>query len=395
MKKRIINGIVLFFLLAAVFQCPVQAAKAGNTDQKTTVISGEADSGDQVDETVLDGIDFTDIDNFLSETKETSSITFRQLVETIISRDGQVDKKWVFTQIWNLIASELVESKSIFAQLLIMCVAFAVLHNFANVFENSQIHTTCFYMFYMALITLLMRSYLLTHQILTEVLGSLVDFMQAVIPAFCMALMFSSAASTAAVFYQIIVAVIYLIERILLYVIVPGIHIYVVLQMLNHMTGEAMISRITGLLKKLITWGLKIMVAAITGMNIIQSLIAPALDGLKNTAITKTLNMIPGLGGSANAVTSMFLGSAVVIKNGIGVAALIILLVLCLGPLFKMGVLTVLYKVTGAVVQPISDSRVCGCISSVGEGAFLLLKVLLAAMMMFMVTIAIITAAVR
>ncbi|MCU6760972.1 Stage III sporulation protein AE precursor [uncultured Roseburia sp.] len=395
MKKKIVNGIFLVFLLTAVFQFSVRAADLSNGDTAGPVISEETDGSNQVDESMLNGIDFTDIDNFLNETKETDGITFRQLVETIISQDGQVDKKWVFTQIWNLIAKELVESKSIFAQLLIMCVAFAVLHNFANVFENSQIHTTCFYMFYMALITLLMRSYLLTHQILTEVLGSLVDFMQAVIPAFCMALMFSSAASTAAVFYQIIVAVIYLIERILLYVIVPGIHIYVVLQMLNHMTGEAMISRITGLLKKFITWGLKIMVAAITGMNIIQSLIAPALDGLKNTAITKTLNMIPGLGGSANAVTSMFLGSAVVIKNGIGVAALIILLVLCLGPLFKMGVLTFLYKVTGAVVQPISDSRVCGCISSVGEGASLLLKVLLAAMMMFMVTIAIITAAVR
>ena len=137
------------------------------------------------------------------------------------------------------------------------------------------------------------------------------------------------------------------------------------------------------------------MVAAITGMNVLQSLIAPALDGLKHTAITKTLNMLPGLGGSASAVTSMFLGSAVVIKNGIGVAALLILLILCMGPLIKMGVLTLLYKLAGAVVEPISDKRVCNCISSVGEGAGLLVKVLFSAMMMFMVTIAIVTAAVR
>ena len=54
-----------------------------------------------------------------------------------------------------------------------------------------------------------------------------------------------------------------------------------------------------------------------------------------------------------------------------------------------------LYKLTGALVQPISDKRVCGCISSVGDGAALLLQVLVTAMMMFMVTIAIVTAAVK
>ena len=137
------------------------------------------------------------------------------------------------------------------------------------------------------------------------------------------------------------------------------------------------------------------MVAAVAGINIIQNLIAPALDGLKNTAVTKALNMIPGIGGSANAVTSMFLGSAAVIKNGIGAAALIILLILCLGPVIKVAVLMLLYKLTGALVQPISDKRVCGCISSVGDGAALLLQVLVTAMMMFMVTIAIVTAAVK
>ena len=155
-----------------------------------------------------------------------------------------------------------------------------------------------------------------------------------------------------------------------------------------------MISHLTKLLRKIICWSLRIMVAAVAGINIIQNLIAPALDGLKNTAVTKALNMIPGIGGSANAVTSMFLGSAAVIKNGIGAAALIILLILCLGPVIKVAVLMLLYKLTGALVQPISDKRVCGCISSVGDGAALL-QVLVTAMMMFMVTIAIVTAAVK
>ena len=388
MKQRILTAALAFFLALCMMGLPVRA-------QDTQPRTEGQDTTELVDDSLLEEIDLTDIENFLGERDETKDISFQDLIRTLLDQEGQPDKKEVFGQIWQLAASELVESKGIFVQLLIMCAAFAILHNFANVFENSQIHTTCFFLFYMALITMLMKSYLLIHQIITSVMDSLIGFMQALLPAMCMALAFSGAMSTAAVFYQIVAAAIFLVENILIYVVIPAVHIYVVMQMLNHMTGGDMISRLTKLLRKVICWSLRIMVAAVAGINIIQSLLAPALDGLKNTAVTKALNLIPGIGGSANAVTSMFLGSAAVIKNGIGAAALIILLILCLGPVIKVTVLMLLYKLTGALVQPISDQRVCGCIGSVGDGAALLLRVLVTAMLLFMVTVAIVTAAVR
>lgn len=387
MKKWILAAV---FAVCLLLSMPGMAVSAQGTSED----AAENSTG-VLDDSLLEEIDFTDVEKFLGENEETKDFSFQDLIRSLLSQKEQLNKKEVFDRIWDLAASELVESKGIFVQLLIMCAAFAVLHNFANVFENSQIHTTCFFMFYMALITLLMKSYLLIHQIITSVMDSLTGFMQVLIPAFCMALIFTNAMSTAAVFYQIAVAVIFLVENILVYVVIPAVHIYVVMQMLNYMTGEDMISRLTKLLRKIICWSLRIMVGAVAGINIIQSLIAPALDGLKNTAITKALNMIPGIGGSANAVAGMFLGSAAVIKNGIGVAALIILLVLCMGPVIKVGILMLLYKLTGALVQPISDKRVCGCIGSVGDGAALLLQVLVTAVMMFMVTIAIVTAAVK
>lgn len=93
-------------------------------------------------------------------------------------------------------------------------------------------------MYFLILMVLLMRSYLLMDELLQQVLEQTVEVMQAVIPAFCMTMVFASAQTTAAVFYQIAVAVIWLVERLLCYVIAPGVHIYVVLQMLNCMTGE-------------------------------------------------------------------------------------------------------------------------------------------------------------
>jgi stage III sporulation protein AE len=161
------------------------------------------------------------------------------------------------------------------------------------------------------------------------------------------------------------------------------------------MTNEKLISKMTGLLKSVITWGMRMLLAGVTGMNMIENMMAPSLDNLKKMSVTKTISMIPGLGNTAEAVGNVFLGSAVVIKNGVGAAALIGVIFICVGPILKMMVFTLLYKLAGAVVQPFADKRICGCIDCVGEGASLLLRALVTGMLMFLITIAVVVTATR
>lgn len=367
-----------------------------NTTEDTYPYGKTSGADELWDTDILTEFDFSDLDAFLQKQEiSTEGTDFSTFLKELIQSGGQVDKKWFFGQIVDMSACELKENRQIFVQILLLCLAFGILHNFAGAFQNSQIHTVCFSLFYLALIMLLMKSYLIMHQLLNGVMEELSGFMQALLPSFCLALTFSSAITTAAGFYQIVITAIYLVERLVADILVPAIHVFVVLKMIDHMSGKKMISGLTKLLKKCILWVMRMIVAAVAGISLIQSLIAPALDGVKNTAITKMLNMIPGLGAAANGVAGMFLGSAVVIKNGIGTAALIFLLLICIGPVVKMLLLSLCYRLTGAVIQPITDARVCGCIESVGEGAGLLLKILVSVLMMFMVTIAIVTAAVR
>ena len=108
-----------------------------------------------------------------------------------------------------------------------------------------------------------------------------------------------------------------------------------------------------------------------------------------------TLGMIPGLGGTAEAVSDIFLGSAAVIKNGVGTAAMLVLILIALGPVMKMVIFAVFYRLAGAIVQPFADKNVCGCIDSVGEGAGMLLQTLVTGVLLFLITIAIVITAVK
>lgn len=379
-KIRIIAGILfLIFLLGA-------------GSKKTWAAQ---DTEGFLQEDLLSELPLSEIEEVLGAGEDTQGISFSDILHQILDTEQEADKKELAKEILGIAFGDLEECKTVFVQILLMTAAFAFLHNFINVFENSQVSKTGFYLYFLVLMVLLMKSYLLIQGMMNRVLGQSADFMEALLPAFCMTMVFSSQQVTAAAFYQLSLIVIYLVERILLYLIIPAIHIYVVMQMLNFMTDEKLISRITALLKFIITWGMRVLLAGVTGMNIIENMIAPSVDNLQKMSVTKTIGMIPGLGNTAEAVSNIFLGSAIVIKNGVGAAALIGLLCVCIGPFLKLFVYTLLFKAAGAIVQPFADQRVCGCIDSVGEGASLLLRALVTGMLLFMITIAVVVTAVR
>ena len=218
-------------------------------------------------------------------------------------------------------------------------------------------------------------------------------FLKLLVPTFSLSMVFSGQMTIGTAFYELTFFVIYAIEWLMNNLVVPAIQIYVIVEMMNYLTEEEMLSKLTELIKEGIEWLLKLVFTMVVGINVVQNLLTPVIDSFKSNLISRTAGMIPGLGTSINAVTEIMVGSGIVIKNGVGVAAILILLVLCAGPVIKVWVMTFLYRMVAAVMQPIADKRMLGCISGAGEGGRLLGRVTVTTVVMFLVTIAMVTAA--
>ena len=80
------------------------------------------------------------------------------------------------------------------------------------------------------------------------------------------------------------------------------------------------------------------------------------------------------------------------IKNGIGAAALVALILICLVPLVKLAVIMVVYYALAAILQPVSDERITECLSGMGNGVRLLLQAVFTVLVLFLLTIALTTA---
>ena len=395
-KRRGMKRKIRWFLLAAVLSLWGMSGMVLAAEGEALGQEKQQHKMDQEWQETMEGylneLDFTEIDKLLGQQEITEGLDYRELVERLTNGE-EIEKGWLLDQITGVIFSEVRSFRGTLTKIVLLCIVFAILHNFANVFEHPAVTEISFYMVYMILLVLLMNSFFILRDVTVTVISQMMTFLKILIPVFTTSLVFSGQITTAAGFYDMTFVLIYGMEWVMQRLIVPAIQIYVVLELMNYLTEEELLSRMTGLVKSGILWVMKVLFTVVIGINVVQNLLTPVIDTFKSSMIAKTAGLVPGLGASINAVTEIMVGSGIIIKNGIGLAAIIVLLALCAGPLIKVWVMTFLYKIVEAMIQPVADKRIIGSIGGAGEGGRLLGKGVTTTTVMFLVTIAMITAA--
>lgn len=385
--KRCI-GIFLILFLCLIQSQTYDASEIENdwSDTKKEQMQEELETE------MLEQIGIEEIDDFMEETESFSEISFTELVMSLIKGEKTYQAKDIGEWLKNALCAEFRENKALLIQVLIIGIAFGILKNFTGLFENSYISELCFVMVYCVLVILLMKSFLIMDNLAKETLKTTVEFMQTLVPVYCMSMIFSNGATTAAGFYEVTFLIISLVQWMILYVLVPLVQVMILFVFLNEVVEGERFSKMTELLEDGIRFVLKFVTGTVVGLNVVQGLIQPAADRLKGSMFVKTASAIPGIGNSVRAVSEIIVGAGTLIKNSVGVAAMIIVLGITLMPVLKMGVLAFFYKLSAAVIEPVADKRISGTLNGVCKGSVLLAKIMLTSMLLFLITIAMVAA---
>ena len=106
--------------------------------------------------------------------------------------------------------------------------------------------------------------------------------------------------------------------------------------------------------------------------------------------MTKILSALPGIGNAVESAASLVLGSVRLVKNGIGAAAMLCLVLVVLFPVLKLLVVMLLHYAVAALLEPIADTRLTAAVAGAAQAMQLLLKLVLMACVLFFLTIALI-----
>ena len=347
---------------------------------------------EKIEEAILSEFDFDEIERSLQEMFPDEKIEFGDVVTALMSGDAEEAGGVLLAFLSDMVSYEFRYNWHNLVYILLIAIAAAVFSNFSGAFRNRQISDISFYVLYMLLITLCLTSFQTAAQGLEERLDSVVEFMRVLCPSYFLAVAFASGSVTSVFFYNVILLLIYVVELVIIRFVLPVIHIYIMIRVLGNLTGEDFLSESAELMHKVAAWILKTLLACVIGVNVVQGLLAPAIDTLKRSALTRTAEALPWVGNAMGGAAEIFLGTAVLIKNGIGMAGAVIAVLICLGPIVQLALMALMYKVAAALVQPVSDKRITACISGVSEGYELLVRVIFTVGLLFLLTIAVVAA---
>ncbi|MDF2803618.1 MAG: hypothetical protein K0S61_3521 [Anaerocolumna sp.] len=356
-----------------------------------TCVSAQSDVKDStgnVAEIDYDGIQ-TVINDVLQSDKK---LSFQDYVMSLVSGEKKFSLEQIGKDLKDTVSNEIHGNLQTFTGLISIAVIAAVFTNFSYAFQSTQIAETGFYVAYLLLFSVLTASFIAAANLASDTISSILEFMKALVPAYFLSVAFASSAGTSMVFYQVALFLITFVDVLLVRVIIPLINIYLVISMANNLSKDDMLSKLTDLISTLISWSLKTLIGFVIGFNAIQGLILPVADNIKRSALTKIAGAIPGVGGVFGSVAESVIGAGVLLKNAIGVAGVIVIVTICALPIIKLAVTTLIYRVSGAAVQPISDKRMLKCITASADASLLLLQTVLTSAILFLLTITIVAA---
>lgn len=365
------NRVFFLALLLLLWPFPVKAAEA-------------VEEGDY---------DYSEIEEYLSELMGENRVHFSEIISQLLEGDFSAVLEQLGKLLSEALSGGLSSNAAALKQILLVALFGALLSHFATAFSREGIGETGFFVTYLLLVTLLLAAFQSTLSIGETIIGQLLRFMSVLLPVFFMAVVYAGGSVTALTFYQLVLLVISAVQWLFLTILMPLILVYVSLLLVNSLFHEDFLSRLADLLHTLVTWSLKTLLGLVLGLNLIQGLVLPLVDSVKSSTLRRAVGAIPWLGNGGEAVAQVLLGSGAMIKNAIGMAAVLVLVILCLIPVVKLGLVTFLYQGAAAVLQPVADERIAEAVQAVSEGTKLVLQLVLYTLILFIVTLAIICAA--
>ncbi|MGI5900218.1 MAG: stage III sporulation protein AE [Christensenellales bacterium] len=141
--------------------------------------------------------------------------------------------------------------------------------------------------------------------------------------------------------------------------------------------------------KTICTWVLTAALSIFASVITVQGLGSSAMDGVSIRAVQYAIdNYVPVVGGFFKDSYGMLVGSALILRNAVGITGLIWIILLCCMPLLSLMVSIMLFKICAALIEPLGGERMAAMLSDFSGIFSLLFAVLASVAMMCIILIA-------
>lgn len=392
MKNNILK-IVLIFVCAFVLSLSSFFITTENEvyaeDQTTTTLINDEET-----ESKLNNL-YDYINTMKSDVELMNELDPVSYIQSYIENgEGNLSVSTVISAVVSLFFKEVKTVLSLAFSIVVIGIICSLFKNLQSSFSSEGISQIAFFACYAILIILLSKTFIISLSLAKDVIVQIATFMDKVLPLLAALLIASGGLTQAATMDPIILGATILIPKIYLNVIIPLILITFVLQFANNISTEPKLSNLCGLIKKSTVWIQGFIITVFIGVLTIRGISSSTIDAvtLKTTKFTID-NFIPIVGKSLSDAISSVAGYSLIIKNAIGSIGLIVIILIIIYPIIKIVLSSLIFKLSAALLEPITDKRITSSIAAAGESLILIMSCVLCVSLMFFVLIAIMISA--
>ena len=299
----------------------------------------------------------------------------------------------LFEKLLNLLFMELQGTLKIMVFILSLSVLSSYLSALPAV-KNKEVSDVAFYACYVIIAGVCSASFLEIIKCGKEAIDTQILLARIIVPVVITTLTTSGAGISAAAFQPLLLGIIEIALTIIENVFFPGIILFASLGIISCLSEKFNTEKMLQFVGKTIKWGLSVLLTIFVGVAGLQSVASGGADGLSvKLANYAASNLIPVVGGILSETVETVMNCSVIIKNSVGITGIIIMIGAMAVPLIKIAACLILFRISAAIIQPITDGRIVKCVSGIADSVGLVFSVTLAVTVMFVIILTIMLSA--
>jgi stage III sporulation protein AE len=309
----------------------------------------------------------------------------------LLLSDKQMNTKDFLIAFARYFFHEVLYNGKLLGTIIILTVFSMILKTLQTAFESNQVSKVAYAIVFMVIIILAVDSFSIAVDSAKAAIGRMIDFMLAMMPLLLTLLGAMGNIGSVTLFHPLIIFMIHVVGTLIYTIVFPLLFFSTILSIVSSLSEKYKVNQLAGLLKKVSITLLGGMLTIFLGVISVQGATTAITDGVTiRTAKYITGNFVPIIGRTISEAADTVMSASLLMKNTVGLAGVIVLLVISAFPALKILSLAFIYHFSAAIMQPLGNSPIIESLSTIGRTLIYIFAALATVGLMFFLAVTII-----
>jgi stage III sporulation protein AE len=343
----------------------------------------------------LQGLDMEGLDSFRREIDRDfglldPQLTLKDWITKFLQGEWEFSFSYLLRQLLEGLFHELIQNAGVMGKIIVLSVLASLLVHLQNSFTGGAAkiaYMSC----YMGMAAILISSFRMALSVGQSAIDSLSGFMTAILPQMMFLIASLGNINGSLLLYPVILTTTTVFATAIRVFVLPCIVLSAVLSIANQLSDSIKVERTARFFTRLAQMSLGFLITMFVGFITVRTVYAATLDKVVlRTGKFVTDNAIPVVGKMLSDTLEVTAGYLMILKHAVGIYGVLIILAIILWPILQNTAVSLLYSLTGAVIEPMGDTKIAAVLEAMSKHLWLLTAAMASVGLMFLITVALI-----